>query len=35
MLRSDVCDFSDAHIAVKETITVLRPNATKENKCCI
>ena len=32
MLRSDVCDYSDAHIVVKETITVLRPNATKENK---
>ena len=27
MLRSDLCDYSDAYIVVKGTITVLRPNA--------
>ena len=32
MLRSDLCDFSDAYIVVKGTITVLRPNAAKKNK---
>ena len=26
MLRSDLCDFSDAWIVVKETITVTNPN---------
>ena len=26
MLRSDLCDFSDANIVVKGTITVVRPN---------
>ena len=26
MLRSDLCDFSDAHIVVKGTINVARPN---------
>ena len=33
MLRSDLCDYYDAYIVVKGTITVLRPNAAK--KCCI
>ena len=32
MLRSDLCDYSDAYIVVKGTITVLRPNAAKKNK---
>ena len=33
MLRSDLCDFSDAHIVVKGTITVTDPdNARKERK---
>ena len=32
MLRSDLCDFNDAYIAVKGTITVARPNNTKRNK---
>ena len=26
MLRSDICDYSNAHIVVKETITVTDPN---------
>ena len=26
MLRSDLCDFNDAYIVVKETITVGAPN---------
>ena len=26
MLRSDLCDFSDAHIVVKGTITVTNPD---------
>ena len=30
MLRSDLCNYSDAYIVVKGTITVLRPNATKK-----
>ena len=29
MLRSDLCDFSDAHIVVKGDITVVRPNNAK------
>ena len=29
MLRSDLCDFSDAYIAVKGTVTVKRNNAAK------
>ena len=33
MLRSDLCDFSDAYIVVKGTITVLRPNAAKKKSC--
>ena len=32
MLISDLCDYSDAYIIVKETITVLRPNAAKKTK---
>ena len=26
MLRSDICNFSDAYIVLKETITVTNPN---------
>ena len=29
MLRSDLCDFSDAYIVVEGTITVVRPNNEK------
>ena len=32
MLRSDLCDFSDAYIVVKGTITVTNPNNAKRNK---
>ena len=32
MLRSDLCDYSDAYIIVKRTITIVRPNGTKRNK---
>ena len=32
MLRPDLCGYSDAYIVVKETITVLRPNAAKKTK---
>ena len=32
MLRSDLCDFSDAYIFVKGTITVVRPNNAKKKK---
>ena len=32
MLRSDLCDFSDAYIVVKGTITVVRSNNAKRNK---
>ena len=32
MLRSDLCDFSDAYIVVKGTITVTDPDNTKRNK---
>ena len=32
MLRSDLCDFSDAYVIVKGTITVVRPNNAKRNK---
>ena len=31
MLRSDLCESSDAHIAVKEDITVGAPNDAKWN----
>ena len=32
MLRSDLCDYSDAYIAVKGTITVTDPDNAKRNK---
>ena len=32
MLRSDICDFSDAYIVVKGEITVTNPDNTKRNK---
>ena len=32
MLRSDLCDFSDAYIVVKGTITVTDPDDAKEKK---
>ena len=32
MLRSDVCDFNDAFIVVKRTITVTNQNNAKRNK---
>ena len=32
MLRSDLCDFSDAYIVVKGNITVTNPNNAKKNK---
>ena len=32
MLRSDLCDFSDAYIAVKGDIIVTSPNNAKKNK---
>ena len=32
MLRSDLCDFNDAYIAVKGDITVGAPNNTKKQK---
>ena len=32
MLRADLCDYSDAYIAVKGAITVVRPDNTKRNK---
>ena len=32
MLRSDLCDFSDAYIVVKGDITVTNPNNAKGNK---
>ena len=32
MLRSDLCDFSDAYIVVKRTITVTNPDDAKRNK---
>ena len=31
MLRSDLCDYSDAYIVVKETITIVIPNNAKRN----
>ena len=30
MLRSDLCDFSDAYIVVKGTITVTEPDNAKK-----
>ena len=32
MLRSNLCDYSDAYIVVKGTITVVRPDNAKKNK---
>ena len=32
ILRSDLCNFSDAYIVVKGTISVTKPNNTKRNK---
>ena len=32
MPRSDLCDYSDAYIVVKGTITVVRPDNAKRNK---
>ena len=32
MLRSDSCDYSDAYIVIKGTITVVRPDNAKRNK---
>ena len=32
MLRSDLCDFSDAYIVVKGTITVTNPNNGKKKQ---
>ena len=32
MLRSDLCDFSDAYIVVKGTITVTEPDNAKKTK---
>ena len=32
MLRSDLCDFSDAYVVVKGDITVDAPNNAKRNK---
>ena len=32
MLKSDLCDFSDAYIVVKGDITVTNPNNAKRNK---
>ena len=32
MLRSDLCNFSDAYIVVKGTITVTEPNNAKKIK---
>ena len=32
MLRSDLCDFRDAYIIVKGTITVTDPDNAKRNK---
>ena len=32
MLRSDLCDYSNAYTVVKGTITIVRPNGAKRNK---
>ena len=32
MLRSDLCDYLDAYIVVKETIAIVRPSNAKSNK---
>ena len=35
MLRSDLCNFSDAYIIVKGDITVTNPNNAKRNKAVV
>ena len=35
MLRSDLCDFNDAYIVVKATITAGAPNNAKKKKIII
>ena len=35
MLRSDLCDFSDAYIIVKGDITATNPNNAKRNKAVL
>ena len=35
MLRSGLCDYSDAYIIVEGTITVTNPNNAKRNKAVI
>ena len=35
MLRSDLCDFNDAYIVAKETITVGAPNNAQKKKIII
>ena len=35
MLRSDLCDFSDAYIVVKGEITVTEPNEAKRDKSAV
>ena len=35
MLRSNLCDFSDAYIVVKGTITVTEPDNAKKNKAVV
>ena len=32
MLRSELCDYSDAYIVIKGNITVTNPDNTKRNK---
>ena len=32
MLRSDLCDFSDAYIVVKGNITITNPDNAKKKK---
>ena len=32
MLRSDLCDYSDAYVVVKVNIVVTEPNNSKRNK---
>ena len=32
MLRSDLCDYSDAYIVVKGTNTIVRPSSPKKTK---
>ena len=35
MLRSDLCDFSDAYIVAKGDITVTEPNEAKRSKAVV